>query len=124
MENDFMSCGIQKLIAYKPFAIVKPMAARCHTLPLSKVRSAETCCFLRFCSSSSATAAMIQSLSLRLRKFASAGWLGRNKYVRTPQITAGIPSKMSSQRQLPDSMPMHVIKDEPRKRRTQDTGDG
>src|SRR6266852_778391 len=41
LERDLTSCGIQKLIEYKPIAMVNPIEARCQTRPSVRVRVAE-----------------------------------------------------------------------------------
>src|ERR1700676_4389372 len=45
LENDFTSCGIQKLMEYNPIAIVKPIDARCQTRPSASACIAEMGCF-------------------------------------------------------------------------------
>src|SRR5215471_5489971 len=78
-EKDPTSCGIQKLTAYRPFAMVKPITARCHTLGFDKVPIAETEYFLSFSLSSLATAAVSHCFSSTVRKLASEGRLGRQR---------------------------------------------
>src|SRR5215467_2866008 len=41
LERDLTSWGIQKLIEYKPIAMVNPIEARCQTRPSDRVRVAE-----------------------------------------------------------------------------------